>query len=107
MAAPRGKTLVVTGASRGLGRHIATRALESGYGVIGLARTVEPLPGCHMIECDVGDPASVAAAAREVRKTADVYALVNAAGIASMNLVVMTPAETMERPTTWPTSLIA
>lgn len=93
----KGKTIVVTGASRGLGRHVATRALEAGYDVIGLARTCEPLPGAMMIECDVGDAASVADAARKLRGVDTLYGVVNAAGIAAMNLVVMTPTETMER----------
>jgi len=93
----KGKTIAVTGASRGLGRHIAARARDSGYGVIGLARSIEPLDGVSMIACDVGDAQSVAEAGRALREEADLFALVNAAGIASMNLVFTTPAATMER----------
>jgi len=93
------KTLVVSGASRGLGRHICARAVEEGWNVIGLARNVEPLAGVHMIACDVGDFAQVEAAFREVKKLAkgSFYGLINAAGIASMNLFVLTPYTTMDR----------
>jgi 3-oxoacyl-[acyl-carrier protein] reductase len=90
-------TVVVTGASRGLGRHLCQRLVEAGHGVIGLARTVEPIPGVRMIACDVGDPDAVAGAFAEIKRSKDLYALINAAGIASMNLVLMTPPETIER----------
>jgi 3-oxoacyl-[acyl-carrier protein] reductase len=88
---------VVTGASRGLGRHICARAAAEGWHVIGLARTIEPLDGVRMVPCDVADFADVEAAFRIVRTEAkdSFFGLVNAAGIASMNLVMMTPPETM------------
>jgi 3-oxoacyl-[acyl-carrier protein] reductase len=46
---------------------------------------------------DVADPASIAAALKDLRRDESMYALVNAAGIASMNLVVTTPGETVRR----------
>jgi 3-oxoacyl-[acyl-carrier protein] reductase len=91
------RTIVVTGASRGLGRHICTRAVEEGWNVIGLARTVEPLDGVRMIACDVGDAEDVAKAFREIRKDRNFYALINGAGIASMNLMFTTPPATIDR----------
>jgi 3-oxoacyl-[acyl-carrier protein] reductase len=50
-----------------------------------------------MREADVADSLSVADALRDLRRDKTVYALINAAGIASMNLVVTTPAETVKR----------
>jgi 3-oxoacyl-[acyl-carrier protein] reductase len=97
MRPSNGKTLAVTGASRGLGRHIASRAAAAGYNVIGLSRSIEPLDGVRMLACDVGDPESVAEAGRALRKEPDLYGFVNAAGIASMNLVFTTPPATMAR----------
>jgi len=96
--AAKNQTLVVTGASRGLGRHVCLRAAGEGYDVIGLARAVKPeIDGVRMISCDVGDPVQVAAAFREVRKAGNFYGLINAAGIASMNLILTTPPATMDR----------
>lgn len=91
------QTVVVTGASRGLGRHICQRAIDAGYDVIGLARTPEPLDGARMIACDVSEADQVAAAFKEVRAASGVWAVINAAGVASMNLVLTTPPETAER----------
>lgn len=90
-------TVVVTGASRGLGRHLCERLVETGYEVVGLARHAEPLAGVEMLSCDVGDAAAVGAAFAEIRKRKNLYGMINAAGIASMNLVLMTPPETVEK----------
>lgn len=94
---PPRNTIVVTGASRGLGRHICGRAVAAGWDVIGLARTAEPVDGVRMIACDVADAASVADAFKDVRRAENFFALINAAGIASMNLVLTTPPDTMAR----------
>jgi 3-oxoacyl-[acyl-carrier protein] reductase len=50
-----------------------------------------------MREVDVTDAESIARSLGDVRKDRSVFGLVNAAGIASMNLVVTTPAETVRR----------
>jgi 3-oxoacyl-[acyl-carrier protein] reductase len=89
--------IVVTGASRGLGRAICERLLAKGGEVTGLARDVAGLP-FPALACDVSDYEQVREVARQVRKNgAAVTALVNAAGIASMNLAVTTPPETTRR----------
>lgn len=90
-------TVIVTGASRGLGRFCADRLVEKGYRVVGLGRTTDAKAGFEMREADVADSKSVSDALRDLRRDKTVYALVNAAGIASMNLVVTTPAETVKR----------
>ncbi len=90
-------TVVVTGASRGLGRYCAEQLHKAGYKVIGLGRTIRDKPPFEFRSADVADPESIAAATKDVRRDPSVYALVNAAGIASMNLVITTPSETVRR----------
>ncbi len=83
--------IVVTGASRGLGRAICERLLAKGHEVFGLARNVDELPFPAMA-CDVSSPEAVKAAARKLKQDGlKVSGLVNAAGIASMNLALTTP----------------
>lgn len=89
--------IVVSGASRGLGRAIGDRLVRCGHEVFGLARDVSSVPFPSM-PCDVSSPADVRRAARSLkRQGASVSGLVNAAGIASMNLAVTTPPEVAER----------
>lgn len=90
-------TVIVTGASRGLGRYCAERLHETGYRVVGLGRSAVADAPFETREADVGDPASLARALGDLRRDKNVFALVNAAGIASMNLVVTTPPETVRR----------
>lgn len=89
--------IVVTGASRGLGRAITERLFERGERVIGLARSVETLD-IEGIQCDVSDHASVKNAARQIKGMKQpLTAFVNAAGIASMNIAVTTDESTVQR----------
>lgn len=83
--------IVVTGASRGLGRAICDRLVAKGVDVFGLARNVEGIPFPAMA-CDISSYDEVKAVAQRLKKDgAKVDGLVNAAGIASMNLAVTTP----------------
>lgn len=83
--------IVVTGASKGLGRAICERLQSKGMEVFGLARNVEGLPFPSMA-CDVSSYDDVKAVAQQLRKNGSlVEGLINAAGIASMNLAVTTP----------------
>ncbi len=93
----KGKVILITGASRGLGRACAERLMEKGYRVVGLARKLSPGAPFEIRAADVTNPASVCSALADLRRSRDVYALVNGAGIASMNLVVTTPLETIRR----------
>jgi NAD(P)-dependent dehydrogenase (short-subunit alcohol dehydrogenase family) len=74
-----GKTALVTGANRGLGRHLASQLRDRGAIVYAAARNPETvdLPGVTPVALDVTDPASVAAAAAA---TSGVAILVNNAG---------------------------
>ena len=89
--------IVVTGASRGLGEAICNRLLERGERVIGLSRSNPDLK-FEGIECDVCDYTSVKEAARAVRKLGvPIKAVINAAGVASMNMAVTTDEKTVQR----------
>jgi NAD(P)-dependent dehydrogenase (short-subunit alcohol dehydrogenase family) len=74
-----GKTALVTGANRGLGRHLAQELRDRGATVYAAARNPESvdLAGVIPIALDVTDPASVAAAAA---RTENVAIVVNNAG---------------------------
>src|SRR5579863_9134046 len=74
-----GKTALVTGANRGLGRHLARELRDRGAVVYAAARNpaAVDLEGVTPIALDVTDPASVAAAAAATR---DVSILINNAG---------------------------
>jgi NAD(P)-dependent dehydrogenase (short-subunit alcohol dehydrogenase family) len=74
-----GKTALVTGANRGLGRHLASQLRDRGAIVYAAARNPETvdLPGVTPVALDVTDPASVAAAAAAATGVA---ILVNNAG---------------------------
>jgi NAD(P)-dependent dehydrogenase (short-subunit alcohol dehydrogenase family) len=77
-----GQTALVTGANRGLGRHLAKQLRDRGATVYAAARNpaAVDLDGVKPIALDVTDPASIAAAAEA---TGDVSILVNNAGSAT------------------------
>jgi NAD(P)-dependent dehydrogenase (short-subunit alcohol dehydrogenase family) len=74
-----GATAFVTGANRGLGRHLAQELVARGASVYAGARDPDrvDLPGAKVVEIDITDPDSVAAAAEIAR---DVTLLINNAG---------------------------
>jgi len=85
--------IIVTGASRGLGNAIAHRLLEQGHDVIGLARDVSQLQ-FEGLQCDVSSYQQVKSVAQELKKRkVHLKGLVNAAGLASMNLALTTPLQ--------------
>ncbi len=89
--------IIVTGASRGLGRAISQRLIEIGQEVWGLSRSADG-QDIETIQCDVSDYASVKNAARIVKRSKKpVTAVINAAGVASMNLAVTTDESTVQK----------
>ena len=89
--------IIVTGASKGLGRAICERLLSSGVEVFGLARDVSNVP-FKSVNCDVSSYDEVKRVAQAIKRDGKrVSGLINAAGIASMNLAVTTPPETAEK----------
>ena len=77
-----GAVALVTGTSRGLGRHIAAELLARGAKVYATARDPRDvdLPGATVLPLDVTDPATIEAAAATA---GDVTLLVNNAGLST------------------------
>jgi 3-oxoacyl-[acyl-carrier protein] reductase len=83
--------IIVTGASKGLGRAISDRLISKKIQVFGLARNVNNIPFPSMT-CDVSSYENVKKVSRVLKKKGVIVeGLINAAGIASMNLAVTTP----------------
>lgn len=92
---------LVTGASRGLGKGLATHlASRPAAIVVGCSRNPPPegdLPFEHVV-CDVTDEGQVQDLFRDIRRRhGRLDALVNNAGVASMNHALLTPASTVDR----------
>jgi 3-oxoacyl-[acyl-carrier protein] reductase len=90
-------TVIVTGASRGIGLYCANQLHTEGHRVIGLARRFDAKPAFETRTADVSDHSSLAATLKDLRRDRTVYALINAAGIASMNLLLTTPSQTIKQ----------
>lgn len=91
-------TLLITGSRKGLGRALAEHFLAQGWKVAGCSRKPSDLthPAYRHFELDVSDEAAVAAMVRGVvAEFGCLDALVNNAGIASMNPIALTPASTV------------
>lgn len=87
--------IIVTGASRGLGRSISERLASKGYEICGVARTVCPA-SFELASVDVASEAQVREFARAIRdRGIPVTCLINAAGVAAMNLALMAPPATV------------
>lgn len=88
--------IVVTGASKGLGKAICERLLAKNFNVLGMARNIDDV-AFPAIACDVSSYEAVKAVTLKLKKDRiKVEALINAAGIASMNLAVTTPPKVSE-----------
>jgi 3-oxoacyl-[acyl-carrier protein] reductase len=88
--------IIVTGASRGLGKAICERLSASGNEVLGLARSEVQAPYATRT-CDVTRFDDLRALAGELRQKGAVEALINVAGVASMNLAITTPETTVRQ----------
>jgi 3-oxoacyl-[acyl-carrier protein] reductase len=92
--------LLVTGSRKGIGRHLAEHYSKSGYRVIGCSR--EPagfeLRNYEHVCLDVSDEAAVLKLFRNIRRQhGRLDALINNAGIASMNSAMLTPLSQVRR----------
>lgn len=93
------EVLVITGASRGIGRFLAETYVERGYLVAGCSRSPSDLEHAnyHHVCLDVAEEGDVIKFVRDtVQNFGGVDGLINNAGIASMNHLMLTPMSTVE-----------
>ena len=92
--------MIVTGARKGIGKHLANYYSQNGYHVIGCSRgessiTVE---NYEHFSLDVADEKAVKLMFKNIRKNHKrLDVLINNAGIASMNHSLLTPISTVKR----------
>jgi NAD(P)-dependent dehydrogenase (short-subunit alcohol dehydrogenase family) len=81
----RSPVVLITGVSSGIGRAVADVFAAKGFEVFGTSRnprTTEPVPGVELVQLDVADDASVAAAVSTVvQRAGRIDILVNNAGV--------------------------
>lgn len=90
--------MLITGTSRGIGRYLVDYYVDHGYRVVGCARKELEAPpsGYWHFSLDVSDEAAVVQMFSSVRKEyGRLDALVNNAGISTMNHFMLTPGTTM------------
>lgn len=94
------KHIVITGTRKGIGRSLAEHYLNQGWGVIGCSRGESSIEHAHYKHycLNIGEETAVIQMARDVqRQVGAIDALLNNAGIASMNHFLLTPASTVNR----------
>jgi 3-oxoacyl-[acyl-carrier protein] reductase len=94
------RVILITGASKGIGAYLARHYIARGWRVAGCSRgdaTIEDDAYAHY-SLDVGDERAVATMVRDcARRFGRLDALLNNAGIASMNAALLTPGRTLEQ----------
>jgi 3-oxoacyl-[acyl-carrier protein] reductase len=91
---------LVTGARKGIGRHLAEQLLAAGYRVLGCGRGVEgwTAEGFEYQVVDVADEGQVLPLMRHISQAyGRLDALVNCAALASMNHTILTPVSSVEK----------
>lgn len=94
------RVIAITGTRKGIGRFLVERYLERGWTVVGCARGAADIDDSRYthFELDVADERAVASMLRQVgRAHGRLDALLNNAGIASMNHALLTPGSTLQR----------
>ncbi len=97
---PDGRVMVISGARKGIGRHLAEHYLAGGWRVFGCSRAASDLshPLYRHVCLDVADEAAVRDFFQLVRKEAGrLDAVINNAGIALMNHSLLTPGSSVQQ----------
>lgn len=93
------KVMIITGTRKGIGRYLAEYYLDKGLTVIGCSRgesSIEHEDYYHYV-LDVSDEKAVISMVRNVKKKfGGIDVLLNNAGVASMNHILMTPYKTIK-----------
>lgn len=93
--------MLITGTRKGIGLFLAERYLERGWTVVGCSRDEFDRawpPNYRHYRADVADEPAVVAMVRDIaERYGPIEVLVNNAGIASMNHLLLTPLSTIER----------
>lgn len=98
MAEPR--VLLLTGARKGIGRYLAEHYVAGGYLVVGCSREPSAYEheNYHHFCADVTDERAVESLFAEIRsRYGRLHVLINNAGIASMNHMLLTPISTVKK----------
>jgi len=94
------EVIVITGTSKGIGRYLAEYYINEGYRVVGCSRSPlhESIDGYDHHCLDVANEAEVLEMVDAVfKKYGKIDILINNAGIASMNHLLLTPLKTVEK----------
>lgn len=92
--------MLITGSRKGIGRHLSEHYLSQGYRVIGCSRQASDLKSDRYKHycLDICDEAKVKQMFFEIRRdNRFLNVLINNAGVASMNHVMLTPLDTASR----------
>jgi 3-oxoacyl-[acyl-carrier protein] reductase len=94
------EVMLITGTRKGIGRYLAEYYLEKGFTVAGCSREPSDLEHSRYEHfcLDVADEAAVTRMVKDTaRKHARLDAVINNAGIASMNHALLTPLSTVQK----------
>ena len=96
-----GSVVLITGTRKGIGRFLAERYLDAGHQVIGCSRSDENViqhDNYRHVRLDVSDDEAVKKLFVNIRRDFErLDALINNAGVASMNHFLLTPRKTVDR----------
>jgi 3-oxoacyl-[acyl-carrier protein] reductase len=93
------RVALITGTRKGIGRQIAEHLLATGWTVAGCSRKANDLShdNYRHYKIDISDESAVTAMVRAIKKEhGTIDALINNAGIASMNHLLLTPGKTVK-----------